>query len=86
VTWPPLAATPLIVSSVCSSDAAGIRRLKTSSQVRGRIRSSLYPPSIITMHQFLRGGVQPTVRRVNLLDVFTRHLKTYYGSGMICGA
>src|SRR5215208_3516116 len=33
VTWPPLAATPLIVSPVCSSDAADIRRSKTSSQV-----------------------------------------------------
>jgi hypothetical protein len=38
------------------------------------------------MHRFLRGGAQPTVFRVDLLDVFTRHLKTYHGSGMICGA
>ena len=62
------------------------RSYVTQILYRGRSRSSLYPPSIITMHQFLRGGAQPTVRRVNLLDVFTRHLKTYYGSGMICGA
>jgi hypothetical protein len=53
---------------------------------RGRSRSPLYLPSIITVHQFLCGGAQQTVRRVNLLDVITRPLKTYYGSGMICGA
>ena len=53
---------------------------------RGRSRSPLYLPSIITMHRFLRGGTQPTIFRVDPLDVFTRHLKTYHGSGMICGA
>jgi hypothetical protein len=47
------------------------------------------PPDVlgelaVGSHQFLRGA-QPTVRRVNLFDVITRHLKTYYGGGMICG-
>ena len=48
------------------------------------------PPDVlgelaVSSYQFLRGGAQPTVRTVNLFDVITRHLKTYYGGGMICG-
>ena len=48
------------------------------------------PPDVlgelaVSSNQLLRGGAQSTVRRVKHFYVFTRHLMTYYGGGMICG-